>query len=79
MMVGVPIKSGRTLLTPVNVLMFVVTLKGLPLWIWLTTTTCQPSLRRLPWNGSSYVALMLNLCRTSKSDGPSLPAMLKAS
>src|SRR5881296_3248230 len=55
--------------------MFVTTLNGPPDCICETTTICQPSASRLPRNGSSYVALMLKRCRTSKSDGPSLPGM----
>src|SRR5262245_46303718 len=49
-----PIRSGRSeLLTPVNVVMFVTMLIGLPLWACVITPTCQPSLNRLPLNGRS--------------------------
>ena len=30
---------------------------GLPVWPWVTTATCQPSLSWLPLNGSSQIAL----------------------
>src|SRR5947207_10826450 len=74
-----PMRSGRTDVTPVIVEMFVMTLNGLPVCACSTTTSCQPSLRRLPWNGRSYDMLTETRWRTSKSDGPSLPARFELS
>src|SRR5882672_9616193 len=73
---GSPTRSGRSDVTPVSVLSVVITFSGLPDWNCRTPVTCQPSNRRLPWNGSSYVPLRLKRCRVSKSDGPSLSARL---
>ena len=54
MTLGSPTRSGRSaLLTPVSVLMAVTMLMGLPLWSWVMTPICQPSVKRLPLNGSS--------------------------
>ena len=39
---------------PRNRQMFVTMLNGFPVCACSTTTSCQPSLRRLPWNGRSY-------------------------
>ena len=64
-----PMRSGRTVAVPVIVVMFVTMLNGFPVCACSTTTTCQPSFSRLPWNGSSYDALTETRCRTSKSDG----------
>src|SRR5215831_3157613 len=55
-----PTRSGRNDVTPVSVLSVVMMLTGLPDWNGSTPVTCQPSLRRLPLNGSSYVPLRLN-------------------
>src|ERR1700730_16203719 len=69
-----PMRSGRTVAEPVMVVMFVTMLSGFPDCACSTTTTCQPSLRRLPGNGRSYDMLTEARWRTSKSDGPTLPA-----
>ena len=70
-----PMRSGRTrLFVPVIVEMFVTMFSGLPVCACSTTTSCQPSLRRLPWNGRSYDALTETRWRTSKSETASLPA-----
>src|SRR3954467_4101427 len=77
-MVGsVPIRSGRTVAVPVIVVMLVMMFNGLPVCACSTTTSCQPSFRRLPWNGRSHDALIDTRWRTSKSDGPTLSARSK--
>src|SRR5262245_13929359 len=65
---GLPTRSGRNDATPVSVLSVVMMLTGLPDCSWTTPVTCQPSARRLPWNGSSQVPFRLKRCRVSKSD-----------
>src|SRR5439155_24971677 len=60
---------------PVIVEMFVTRFSGFPVCTCSTTTTCQPSLNRLPLNGRSYEAFIEKRWRTSKSDSPSLSAM----
>ena len=51
-----PIRSGRMVLsTPVK-FWFVMTLIGLPVWPWVMTEICQPSLSALPLNGRSQIA-----------------------
>src|SRR4051794_25523568 len=67
-------RSGRTVAEPVTVVMFVTMFSGLPVCACSTTTTCQPSFHRLPWNGRSYDMLTETRWRTSKSDGPTLSA-----
>src|SRR5258708_15536867 len=67
-------RSGRTVVVPVIVVMLVRMFNGLPVCACSTRTTCQPSARRLPWNGRSYDMLTENRWRTSKADGPTLSA-----
>src|SRR5579872_4971026 len=69
-----PIRSGRTVVVPVIVEMFVRMFSGLPVCACSTSTSCQPSAKRLPLNGRSYDMLTDTRWRTSKSDGPTLPA-----
>ena len=57
--------------------MLVTMFSGFPVCACSTTTSCQPSFSRLPWNGSSQVALTDMRCRTSKSEGPTLSARSK--
>ena len=67
-----PMRSGRTADVPVMVVMFVRRFTGFPVCACSTTTICQPSFKRLPWNGSSYDRFTAARWRTSKSDRPSL-------
>ncbi len=53
-------------------------LSGFPVCACSTTTTCQPSFQRLPLNGRSYDMLTDTRWRTSKSDGPTLSAEIRA-
>ena len=50
-----PVTSGRSVpATPLNVLLVVTMLTGLPLCDWTIAASCQPSTNRLPRNGNSY-------------------------